>query len=210
MRVMFYCLTLLCSIPSAIVAQVNPRMTGLTAGINFASLGGEDVDGASSDGRVGIAVGAFGSFLLSNAVAFQPEVIFIQKGADFTLAGTTGAAVRLDYVQVPLLLRFRVATGEAKAVPFVTLGPSIAFRIGCDAGVNTGGGFVSQGCDALTTSDIASTDFSAIVGGGVEVGNLILSVRYDYSFTKLNLTNDADQVYNRGFAIMLAYGFRAW
>lgn len=207
---MFRRLALLCLLPSALVAQRNARMTGLTAGINFATLGGEDVDGASSDGRVGLAVGAFGSFPLSNAVAFQPEVIFIQKGADFTPTGTTGAAVRLDYVQIPVLLRLRVATGEAKAVPFVTLGPSIAFRIGCDAGVNTGGGFVSQGCDALTTSGIASTDFSAIVGAGVEIGNLILAVRYDYSFTKLNLTTDAEKVYNRGFAIMAAYGFRAW
>jgi hypothetical protein len=92
----------------------------------------------------------------------------------------------------------------------VTFGPSIAFRIGCDAGVNTGGGFVSQGCDALTTSGVATTDFSAIAGAGVERGNLVLSVRYDYSLSSLHLTSDSDQIYNRGFAIMAAFGFRSW
>lgn len=202
-------LALLCLLPSALVAQRHSRMTGVTAGLNLATLGGEDTQGAS-DGRVGLAFGAFGSFLLSQAVAFQPEVLFIQKGADFTTAGTTGGAIRFDYIQIPLLLRLRVATGEAKAVPFVTLGPSIAFRIGCDAGVSTPGGFVSQGCDAFTSSDISSTDFSALAGAGVEVGNLILTVRYDYSFTSLHLSGTVDKVYNRGFAIMAAYGFRAW
>jgi len=200
---------LLCLLPTALVAQRHPRMTGLTAGFNLATLGGEDTQGAS-DGRVGLAFGVFGSFLLSHAAAFQPEILFIQKGADFTTAGTTDGAVRFDYLQVPLLLRLRVASGEAKAVPFLTLGPSIAFRIGCDAGVSTPGGFVSQGCDAFTSSNVASTDFSALAGAGVEVGNLILTVRYDYSFTSLHLSSNVDKVYNRGFALMAAYGFRAW
>jgi len=203
-------LAFLCLLPTVVAAQRLPRMTGLTAGLNFASLGGADADGASTDGRVGLAVGAFGSFQMSNGLAFQPEILFIQKGADFTTAGTTAAAIRLDYIQIPVLLRFRIATGDAKAVPFVTLGPSIGFKIGCDAGVDTGGGFVSQGCDAISTTGPSSTDFSAIVGAGVEIKNLILSVRYDYSLSSLHLTSDSDEIYNRGFAIMAAFGFRAW
>ncbi len=200
----------LCLVPTMLVAQQKPRMTGLTAGINFATLRGADTDGASTDGRVGIAVGAFGSFLISDNLAFQPEILFIQKGADFTTAGTTAAAIRLDYVQIPVLLRFRIATGEASAVPFVIVGPSIGIKIGCDAGVNTGGGFVSQGCDDISTTGPSSTDFSAIVGAGVEIKNLVLSVRYDYSLSSLHLTSDSDEIYNRGFAIMAAFGFRSW
>lgn len=203
-------LAVLFLMPSALVAQGNPRMTGLTAGFNLSRFGGEDVSDVTTDGRVGLAVGIFGSFALSDAFAFQPELLFIQKGADFVADDGTGGAFRLDYVQIPLLARIRIATGDAKTVPFVMVGPSIAFRIGCDAGVNTPTGFVSQECDAISPSGIASTDFSLIGGAGVEISNLILSVRYDYSLTQLKLLPDVQKVYNRGFAIMAAYGFRAW
>ena len=185
-------------------------MTGLTAGINLSRFGGEDVSDVTTDGRVGLAVGLFGSFLLSDAFAFQPELLFIQKGADFVAEDGTGGAFRLDYLQIPLLARIRLSTGEAKAVPFVTVGPAIAFRLGCDGGLNTPGGFVSQECESISPSGVASTDFSLIGGAGVEISNLILSVRYDYSFSQLNLLPDVQKVYNRGFAIMAAYGFRAW
>lgn len=197
-------------LPSLLAAQGNPRMTGLTAGFNLSRFGGEDVSDVTTDGRVGLAVGVFGSFLISDAFAFQPELLFIQKGADFVAEDGTGGAFRLDYVQIPLLARIRVATGEAKAVPFVMLGPAIAFRIGCDGGLNTPTGFVSRECDAISPSGVAGTDFSLIGGAGVEVSNLVFSVRYDYSLTQLNLLPDVQKVYNRGFAIMAAYGFRAW
>ena len=55
-------------------------MTGLTAGINLLDAWvGEDVDGANMNGRVGLVVGVFGSFLLSETVcvparaALHPE-----------------------------------------------------------------------------------------------------------------------------------------
>jgi hypothetical protein len=185
-------------------------MTGLTAGINFSTLGGEDVDSDNLDGRVGLVVGVFGSFLLSETFAFQPELRFIQKGADFTGTGANAAAMRLDYVQIPLMFRVRFGAGEGKAVPFVAAGPAVAFKIGCDAGADIGGGFVSQDCDAIFINGIAGTDFSGIIGAGVEIKNLILSVRYDYSFTSLHPFTDDDKIYNRGFAIVAAFGFKSW
>lgn len=200
----------LCLLPAVLVAQQKSRMTGLTAGINFSTLGGEDVNGDDVNGRVGLVFGVFGSFLLSETLGFQPEVRFIQKGADFTGTGATAAAMRLDYVQVPLLFRVRFSTGDGTAVPFVVAGPSLAFKIGCDAGADIGNGFVSQDCDAIFTNGIAGTDFSGIVGAGVEIRNLILSVRYDYSFTSLHPFSDDDKIYNRGFAIVAAFGFRSW
>lgn len=203
-------LAVLCLLPSLLVAQGNPRMTGLTAGFNLSRFGGEDVNDVTTDGRVGLAVGIFGSFLVSDAFAFQPELLFIQKGADFVAEDGTGGAFRLDYLQIPLLGRLRFSTGEGGVVPFVTFGPAIAFRIGCDGGVNTPTGFISQECDDISPSGVAGTDFSLIGGAGVEVSNLILSVRYDYSFSQLNLLPEVQKVYNRGFAIMAAYGFRAW
>jgi len=201
MRSMLRRVILLSFLPAVLLAQGNSRMTGLTAGINFSTLGGADLDGADLDGRVGLVVGVFGSFLLSETFAFQPELRFIQKGADFTGTGATAAAMRLDYVQIPLMFRVRFSTGEGKAVPFVAAGPAIAFKIGCDAGADVGGGFVSQGCDAIFTNGIAGTDFSGI---------LLLSVRYDYSFTSLHPFTDDDKIYNRGFAIVAAFGFRSW
>jgi hypothetical protein len=201
---------LLALLPSAVIAQGNPRMTGLTAGFNLSRFGGEDVSDVTTDGRVGLAVGVFGSFLLSDAFAFQPEILFIQKGADFVSDDGTGGAFRLDYLQIPLLARLRLSTGEAKAVPFITFGPAIAFRIGCDGGVSTPTGFVSRQCDDISPSGVAGTDFSLIGGAGVEISNLIVSVRYDYSFSQLKLLPEVQKVYNRGFAIMAAYGFRAW
>ena len=84
MRSLLRRVVILSFLPAALLAQSRPRMTGLTAGINFSSLGGADVNGDNNDGRVGLVVGVFGSFLLSERFAFQPELRFIQKGADFT------------------------------------------------------------------------------------------------------------------------------
>src|SRR5688572_28840491 len=49
---------LLSFLPAVLLAQ-GPRMTGLTAGINFSTLGGAYVDGDNLDGRVGLAVVLF-------------------------------------------------------------------------------------------------------------------------------------------------------
>ena len=55
----FRFVALLALLPSALLAQGNPRMTGLTAGFNLSRFGGEDVSDVTTDGRVGLAVGVF-------------------------------------------------------------------------------------------------------------------------------------------------------
>ncbi len=73
---------------------------GLEAGANFANLNGKDVNNVVAS-RLGIVGGGFLYLPLSPSLAFQPEVLYAQKGAK-TADGTT--TYQLDYVEIPVLL----------------------------------------------------------------------------------------------------------
>lgn len=134
-----------------------PRPTfGVLAGVNVANLSGSSVEGASN--RTGFIGGVFATFHFGEGIGLEPEMLYSMQGAK---TGSGNAALKLNYVQLPVLLRYDVSA-RAAAHPFFVAGPSFGIEVSCSAA----GEGVSVSCDqaGLHTT---SFDLGGTLGAGV-------------------------------------------
>ena len=116
-----------------------PRVElGIRAGLNLASVHGDDVsiEGLSPENRVALSGGLFAGIRVAPGVLIQPEVLYTQKGARYEAAGEE-AVIKLDYLEVPVLLKGRFGSGSAR--PSVFAGPAVASRSGQDLAIEKDG-----------------------------------------------------------------------
>jgi hypothetical protein len=94
---------------------------GAKAGVNFASLSGDDADGL--DGRTTFHIGGVVRIGISEKFAVQPELVYSSQGFTFSEFGidVTG---KLDYINLPIMADFTVAEGFS-----LQAGPQIGFNI---------------------------------------------------------------------------------
>jgi len=74
---------------------------GAKAGVNFASLSGDDVE--DLDARTSFHLGLMAEARFSDKFAIQPEILYSSQGAkvdDMTL--------KLDYLTIPVMLKYYV------------------------------------------------------------------------------------------------------
>lgn len=145
---------------------------GIKVGVNLATL--SELNDVSTTERVGVTAGGFMTFGLAPLIAFEPEVLFSMQGSKLHF-GTSGTIVssdvtaKLDYVQVPLLLRIG-NSGKAGASLYAVAGPTFGILVR-DQGV---------------ADQLKSTDLGVAVGAGVTVSRLLLEARYTAGLTDFN------------------------
>jgi hypothetical protein len=174
---------------------------GLMAGVTFANISGEkDI---KLDNRTGTFLGVSLQAPLGSSLAFQPELVFLNKGAKFSLidgTSTNSGSVRLDYVEVPLLLRYDFA--RSFVGPHLYAGPSIGFNVGCAVNYASGPSSGSRDC---TNNDFKpkSLDYGLIGGGGVDfnLGGISATggLRYEIGLADIRSDNSStfkDRVHN--------------
>jgi hypothetical protein len=134
--------------------------------------------------------------------AIQTEGLFTMKGAALASANASATA-KLDYLEVPVLLRYDVAVG-GRVRPFAYVGPSASLKTTCDIEAHGQGGSLNLSCEEAarrfgtpgTSSSYVVGDVGGVVGGGIalNVGSRILSVglRYETGFVGI-ATNDASK-----------------
>ena len=99
-------------------ANAQEARFGVKAGVSLSSATGDDT--STLKNLVGANAGVMADFSLSDLISLHPELLFSQKGAKDEGNGYTGQ-VRLNYIDVPLLLRVK-ADGL-----FFEAGPQIGF-----------------------------------------------------------------------------------
>lgn len=194
-----------------------PRF-GVLAGVNFARL---DFDRDFADaGRLGtrtaLVAGAFGTFRFSPHLGFQPEVLYSQKGAQGDVIdeelGNTVVTLKIDYLEVPLLLRGEFP-GGSRIRPFLLAGPAFAFKMGCKVEGKNSGASISIDCDQLSEESngeagFKSFDVGAMVGGGLDFAlgreTLSLGARYTHGLVSIAKGSSTN---NRVISIVLGLGF---
>lgn len=114
----------------AIVCTNAQASFGVKAGVNFASIRGDNTDDIS--GRTSFAGGLYAELPMSGEFTFQPELLYSGQGAEFT--GIEGdETFKLDYLNVPLMFKYYVSEGFN-----VQAGPQIGFLLSAKADeVNT-------------------------------------------------------------------------
>lgn len=94
---------------------------GIKAGGNYSDFGDA---GFSTDPLAGFHAGATIAFKVTNNFLIQEEFLYSQQGAK-VLAGPLGAQeIKLSYVNVPILLKYRTNFGL-----FVEAGPQVSIKV---------------------------------------------------------------------------------
>jgi hypothetical protein len=142
---------------------------GVKGGVNVANVDvSGDEDGPSFDPRIGLVAGGFVRMPLTSWLAVQGEGLYAEKGARFADTGVD-AKLLLTYLEVPVLARIRLSR-----LFYATAGPSMGFLLQAKARTRFSGATE----DIDVSDDVQSFDFGIAMGGGVELGRLILDGRY--------------------------------
>jgi hypothetical protein len=173
---------------------------GAKLGATFASI---DVDPDDFE-RSSLSNFGGGGFLRfgMGGMSVQPEVLVLTKGTKVDDLNGDEGKVKLDYLEVPVFLRFAFGQG-ASAKPYVLVGPSVSFELGCD--VESFG----QTADCLQdlSFDRSKTDVGVAGGVGLEFklgpGSALLEGRYTHGLTDVD--KDTDKVRNRMFGVFVGY-----
>ena len=185
-------------------------MIGPKAGLNIASIGGDDADqileGQSLDSKTGFAGGLFFTYQFSNMFAIQPEAYYTMKGATYSESGAD-LTITLDYIEVPVLVKFIIPREGSAIKPSIFAGPSIGFNMTAKSKVE----FDGESQENDFKDDTKSTEFSLAFGGGVgfPVGNgeLGVDIRYILGMSTFDDSSDPWDLKNNVINFNLYYGF---
>lgn len=147
---------------------------GLMAGGSLSTFTGDLVSDAKNYG--GYIVGGYAR-LSAMGFAVQPGLYYTVKGAKSSSAGTgaSDSKTKLDYIQVPVVLRLRLGP------LYVGGGPALGFKLGCKVSVSASGysGGGTDCADAGSGFDAKSTEVTGILEAGIEFGKFSLGARGD-------------------------------
>jgi hypothetical protein len=188
------------SAASAQVDVVPHTSFGVLAGVNLAKVSGNDANGAKT--RTGFAGGISVDVHVAPQLGLEIDGLYSQQGAKENLDGTD-VTLHLDYIQVPVLLRYRFPT-HTPVRPFIVLGPSVGFRVKCGLTAPND----SATCVDVFGENAKSVDVGGTVGAGLgfKLGRqeLSLSARYNMGFTKVFQDSDSK---NRVFSVLAGLSF---
>lgn len=185
---------------------------GLRVGVNSTNFGvafDDDItseDEFAFDAVIRFQAGLVAEFPIAGPVGIETGLFYTGHGAKNDFLGTS-YETRLDYLQLPLLLKLRGEVGQISL--FLHAGPYASFAI---SGVNK---FEIAGVG--TTEDIdfgdkdgeySRLDFGLLVGGGIGFGPIDVGLNYGYGLAKI-LNADNVRVGNRALSLTLSYRFRA-
>ncbi len=182
-----------------------PRLQiGPAIGLNFATLAGNDVSGAS--GRTGLAIGGAVAFGLGQSFFIEPMALYSMKGASYSSGGFTVDA-KPSYIEVPVLLGLRFSGSKSGFSPRVFAGPDIGIEVGCKFSGASGGSTAELNCnDPSTGLSNETLDFGVLGGAGIgfPMGRGLLDVSLFYSLGLTKIWSGVDAK-NRSFSLSVAY-----
>ncbi len=190
-------------------AQSQETHFGIKAGVSLSNATG---DGTSDlKNLVGANGGIMGDFGFSDLLSFHPELLFSQKGAKvestdpYGSGGKLTAQTRLNYIDLPLLLRIK--TGGI----FFEAGPQVGFLTArVSERTVTYPGVPGSTSTNSSTKGVRSVDLGYLVGVGYQLPQgLELGVRYNGGFLDLNDPSGSSKNYNSVFQFQVGYLFGA-
>ena len=185
---------------------------GIKGGLSIADIRG----GLQGTERLlSFGAGGYVNFGLPGGLSVQPEVLYVTKGTSYgkteetspsgTVLGTSETLVVLEYVEIPMLLRWSPPTPGIVHPSFV-LGPAFSFRVRSRLKI-TGYGEGSASIDDQTKS----TDVGLAFGGGAGIGHgrrkILVDARYTVGLTNVADRTFADSSKNGNFLLMMGVAF---
>lgn len=165
---------------------------GAKAGLNLASITGDETDGIES--RTAFHVGAVAEISVSDKFSVQPELLYSAQGAKDSFEGIDFDA-KIDYLNLPIMAKYYVAEGFS-----LELGPQVGFLLSAKA---EGGG------ESIDFKDeTKGIDFGANFGVGYKLeSGLNFGARYNLGLSNINDGEDSDDFKNQNSVIQLSVGY---
>jgi hypothetical protein len=182
---------------SAASAQL---VIGAKLGATFSKVDVDD-DETNESRLTSFGGGGFIRFGLGG-LSIQPEILALTKGTEFDSSGDDDGKIKLDYVEIPILVRFGL--GQL----YLMAGPSIGFDIGCE--IEAEGLDSSFDCDEAGADvfDRSKTDFGLTGVAGFELGigpgSLFVEGRYTHGLSDLD-KSDQFKAQNRSFGVFAGF-----
>lgn len=158
-------------------------------------------DSAETSSRVGLIAGGYVRFPINDRLSFQPEVLFTMKGVQLSEKANGGTVnVRLNYLDVPLLIRYRIPI-NSDYTGFVVAGPSFGIKLSSSAKLDAPGGTVDEDIDPA----LKSLDLGLAFGGGITFSRYTVEARFTPGLTDIasTLKPHDDSLRNRTFSVMV-------
>jgi len=191
------------------VSQAQKLKVGIKGGVNFATLGAEELGKLKS--HTAYHVGGIVEIPIYEYFSIQPEVLYSVQGAAYS--GTTKGVdidldIELNYIQVPIMAKFN-ATDEFS----IEIGPEIGYLNSSKSqyeGTIDGVGTI-EGDDLFEFEKI---DVALSIGATYQLPiGVFLSARYNMGQTNLNDKSLYDsffgdlKLYNKVFQLSVGYIF---
>jgi len=191
---------------------------GITAGVNFQNITGDDALGNKMENKLktGFLAGVNAEIPVGIDFYVQPGVIYAMKGAKAD--NNSDDKVNLSYIEVPVNFIYKPAVGTGRII--LGVGPYVAFGIGGKIKSNSGDVDV-EFKNSISQAEAASgygSYFKRIDAGGnllfgYEMANhLSLQLNAQLGMIKINpkidgLSSDETSWKNTGFGVSLGYRF---
>ncbi|MDF0705677.1 porin family protein [Flagellimonas okinawensis] len=174
--------------------NTNNVQLGVRGGTNFATVAGDNYD--SPDSRTSLYLGLLAEAPLSDHVSLQPEVYYSAQGFDITdEPDSPDAQFKVDYIQVPVLLKFYIADGLN-----LQAGPQFGFKVNESLDFASG-----EDSGSFDTDSINSFDFQGAAGVEYKFpSGFFIQGRYSYGFSEM--IEDVD-IHNSVFSAGLGFMF---
>lgn len=162
-------------------AQINDSSNaqiGVKGGVNFSNMYVDDVN--DNNILTSFNVGFYASIPLTSFMAIQPEFIYSRKGSElvYNNAFATGTAkFKLNYIEVPLLLKINVAKNFN-----VHAGPYFAYLLNAQV-TNEGNNGTFNFEDNFDNDDFNKFDVGLAAGLGFDFQSIGIGARYNYGLS---------------------------
>ena len=196
LRNVFAALTL--SLLAAPAVQAEDMRLGVLGGFTSTTFSSD----ANYDSTTGILAGIFTQYQIRDSLYLEPQVRYIQKGAETNLNPTTQRTIDANYIEIPVYAKYMFNL-DTMITPYVFAGPSFAFKVG-DGQTDEGGGVTVERDGNVNTFDLG---LDVGVGGQWAMNDqLNIGVSAAYNFGLLDVVDNTDTK-NRGFQVYANVGF---
>lgn len=168
-------LFLLLMVSSMTIATIQAQSFGVKGGLSLANLSSSSDDVDQDGSRFGWVAGVFINLpVVEDVFSVQPELLFIQKGGDYSFSGID-SKVESSYIEIPVLLQLNILEPL-----YIYAGPHWSYLTSNYITYNDDGSL--QVVEEDQFDDYNRMD----VGGSIGLG-----LRYDHFFIDARLTRGA-------------------
>jgi len=193
-----FCIITVIALLSIVLVNAQNVEFGAKAGVNFASINGDDTE--EFDMRTSFHIGAVAEFLFSERFSLQPELIYSSQGAKMSDEGFD-FIIKLNYINLPIMAKYYVTEGLS-----LEIGPQFGFLLSAKAKSE----FDGESEEEDIKDELNNFDFGINFGAGYKLENgLSFTARYNYGFSNL-ADSDSEDLYDTNInngVIQLSVGF---